>query len=234
MPDDALSEAHQSAKRDLLDFVKLRTGAVLDPRLPTIGFSRRMTGYKRPALIFSDMARLRALNRRFPFQVIFAGKAHPLDREGKRLIETITSHIAELDGDIRMAFLPNYDLECAARLVSGVDVWLNTPLRPLEASGTSGMKAALNGVLNLSVLDGWWLDAAVEDVTGWSIGNHRPEDGQDHGRALYDVLERSVLPLYYNDRPRWLWMMKQSISKIAPRFNSQDMMRRYAAEAYLR
>jgi starch phosphorylase len=234
LPDEEISAAHEESKRRLMEFVKARTGTVLDERLPTIGFARRMTGYKRPALIFSDPARLRAINKRFPFQVVFAGKAHPQDREGKRLIESITGQIAELSGEMRMAYLPNYDMDCAARLVSGVDIWLNTPLPPLEASGTSGMKAAMNGVLNLSVLDGWWLDAALDDVTGWAIGNHDPEDGGSHAAALYDVLERRVLPLYYNDRGRWMWMMKQSISKIAPRFNSQDMMRRYAAEAYLR
>jgi starch phosphorylase len=131
-----------------------------------------------------------------------------------------------------MAFLPGYDMAMAKTLVPGVDIWLNTPLPPLEASGTSGMKAALNGVLNLSTLDGWWEEGYLEGATGWSIGD--PAHGDSHADALYGLLENTVLPLYYDDRPKWIWMMKQSISKIAPYFNTQRMMRRYATEAYFR
>jgi starch phosphorylase len=133
-----------------------------------------------------------------------------------------------------MAFLPNYDMDLGRKLVSGTDVWLNTPLPPLEASGTSGMKAAMNGVLNLSVLDGWWLEGCIEGVTGWAVGRDGvPEDGR-HAEDLYAKLEGTVLPLYSQDRSRWIWMMKQAIAKITTVFNSQRMMRRYAAEAYLR
>jgi starch phosphorylase len=135
-----------------------------------------------------------------------------------------------------MAFLPNYNMRIAANLVSGADVWLNTPLPPLEASGTSGMKAALNGVLNLSVLDGWWIEGHIEGVTGWAIGSGE-SDGVAHRHgadALYDKLAAVVLPLWYDDRSRWIRMMKQSISKVGSYFNSTRMMRRYAAEAYLR
>ena len=203
--------------------------------IPLIGFARRMTGYKRPELLLADLARLRSVHRAHEFQVVWAGKAHPRDSEGKRLIEHINNHIRELHGEIRMAFLPNYDLEIAKSLVAGADIWLNTPLPPLEASGTSGMKAAINGVLNLSVLDGWWVEAWIEDTTGWSIGNDgNPQDDGHHAYDLYDKLEGKVLPLYYRDRARWIWMMKQTIAKIASYFNSQRMMRRYASEAYLK
>ena len=235
IPDNDVWQAHSEAKAGLLDIVKQRTGVALDPEVMLIGFARRMTSYKRPDLLFADIERLRAINRAHPFQVVFAGKAHPLDWEGKRLIEEINGRVRELGGEIRMAFLPDYDMDLAASLIAGADVWLNTPLPPLEASGTSGMKAAVNGVLNLSVLDGWWGEAWIEDTTGWAIGEDRPAgpDGT-HGQALYDKLEKKVLPLYYDDHVGWVWMMKQSIGKIAYYFNSQRMMRRYATEAYLR
>lgn len=131
-----------------------------------------------------------------------------------------------------MVFLPGYDMKLSAALVAGCDVWLNTPLPPLEASGTSGMKAALNGVLNLSVLDGWWLEGCVDGVTGWSIEGTPPGTGD--ATALYAKLEDEVLPLYSGDRARWIWMMKQSISKLGPLFSSHRMMRRYVTEAYAR
>jgi starch phosphorylase len=232
--DGEIWDAHREAKRDLIACVKDRTGITLDPEVPVIGFARRMTGYKRPELLFSDIERLEAIASRRPFQVVWAGKAHPHDVEGKRLIEELHGHIRALDGKIRMAFLPNYDLDIAARLVTGSDIWLNTPLPPFEASGTSGMKAAVNGVLNFSVLDGWWIEGWIEDVTGWSIGTETPSENGGHATDLYDKLETKVLPLYYNDRARWIGMMKQTISKLASYFNSQRMMRRYTAEAYLR
>jgi starch phosphorylase len=231
LPDEEVREAHRAAKSDLLSAVRQRTGIALDPDVPLIVFARRMTGYKRPALLYSDLRRLRDIRERHPFQILWAGKAHPRDAEGRRLIETIQGLARELD-TVPSVFLPNYDLDTAKLLVSGADVWLNTPQPPLEASGTSGMKAALNGVLNLSVLDGWWVDAWIEGVTGWAIGENVPDTA--HAASLYDALEQKVLPLYFRDPPRWTWMMKQAISKIVPRFNSQRMMRRYAAEAYLR
>jgi starch phosphorylase len=225
--------AHAEAKSDLLGAVQRLTGVAMRPDLPLIAFARRMTGYKRPDLLFADIERLRAIHRAQPFQLVMAGKAHPRDASGKALIHAIHGHMRELRGEIAMAFLPNYDMALAKVLVAGADLWLNTPLPPYEASGTSGMKAALNGVLNLSVLDGWWVEAWIEGVTGWAIGRDGGKGG-DHARALYDALERTVLPLYHGDRGRWIWMMKEAISKIGPRFNSQHMMRRYASEAYLR
>ena len=234
--DESIWTAHQDAKRELLDYVKMETSVALDPNVTLIGFARRMTEYKRPCLLLSDLARVRAVARKRPFQLVFAGLAHPSDRPGQECIETIHDDIRRLGADVPAAFLSNYDIDIAARLVAGVDVWLNTPLPPLEASGTSGMKAALNGVLNLSVLDGWWVEGHIEGVTGWSIADD--SDGADkHANDaddLYRKLEEVVLPLYYDDRARWIWMMKQSIGKIGSYFNSTRMMRRYATEAYLR
>jgi glycogen phosphorylase len=236
LADGSIWTAHQEAKRDLLAQVNRGSAVVLRSDLPLVGFARRMTQYKRPSLLFSDMDRIVAITRKRPFQVVFAGIAHPSDSQGQGIIEAINQHIRQVADTIPVVFLPNYDIRIAASLVSGVDIWLNTPLPPLEASGTSGMKAALNGVLNLSVLDGWWMEGCIEGVTGWAIGDD--DTGSDkHGNDtgdLYRKLEKVVLPLYYDDRPRWIWMMKQAITKIGSYFNSTRMMRRYATEAYIR
>ena len=228
LPDADLWSAHERAKADLCKLVQQQCNVTLDPAIPVIGFARRMTGYKRPDLLFSDLQRLAAIAEKYPFQLVFSGKAHPADSAGKESLHAIHKAMRVLDGKVPVAFLPNYDMSIAQVLVAGADVWLNTPLPPLEASGTSGMKAAVNGLLNLSMVDGWWVEGCIEGVTGWSI-----DDATD-AAPLYDKLERVVLPLYYNDRTRWTWMMKQAISKIACYFNSHRMMRRYAAEAYLR
>jgi starch phosphorylase len=234
LPDAEVWDAHQEAKRALLSMVEELSGVTLDPEVMLIAWARRMTGYKRPELLFADLERLVAIHRRYPLQVVFAGKAHPQDATGKQTIEGIRRRIAELAGVLPMAFLPNYDMELARYLVSGADVWLNTPLPPLEASGTSGMKAALNAVINFGVPDGWWREALIEEEAGWAIGDGIPEHADQDAAILYDKLENKVLPIYYDDRAKWIWMMKQSISKIAYYFNSHRMMRRYAAEAYLR
>jgi len=231
LPDDAVWDAHQKAKRELIALVEAKTGVKLSADIPIIGFARRMTEYKRPDLLFSDVDRLARIARTRPFQAVFAGMAHPREQGGKRLIAELFAHMRQLADLVPMAFLTNYDMRLAANVVAGADIWLNTPLPPLEASGTSGMKAALNGVLNISVLDGWWIEANIEGVTGWAIGGDDP-DG--HAEDLYRKLEHVVLPLYYEDRTRWIWMMKQSISKIGSYFNSQRMMRRYVTEAYVR
>jgi starch phosphorylase len=235
LSDDEIWRCHQAAKSDLIARVKETSGVVLDPKVPIVGFARRMTSYKRPMLLFTDPDGLAAIASRHPLQVVMAGKAHPQDSEGKEAIAQVHRTIQRLRGKLRCVFLPNYDMEVAKVMVAGADVWLNTPLPPMEASGTSGMKAALNGVLNLSVLDGWWIEACIEGVTGWSIGL----DGDDrsdgrHAAALYDKLSSVVLPLYYEKPNRWRWMMKQAIGNIAYYFNSHRMMRRYATEAYLR
>lgn len=236
IPDAAVWEAHVQAKQVLIEKVRTRTGVHLHPKIPILGFARRMTAYKRPDLLFSDLERLKAIARNRSFQVVLAGKAHPHDEGGKRLIEQLHVQARALEGSVSVVYLPDYDLETALALVAGADVWLNTPLRPLEASGTSGMKAAFNGVPSLSVLDGWWVEGCIEGVTGWAIGNATGADDGD-ARALYDKLEQVVLPLYYGyaDNPGgWVKVMKGAISKNASYFNSHRMMRRYATEAYIR
>jgi starch phosphorylase len=236
IPDDALVEAHAQAKQNLIERVGARTGIALDPKLPIFGFARRMTAYKRPDLLFTDIERLKAIARSRSFQVVLAGKAHPRDEGGKQLIEQLHALMRALDGVVPVVYLPDYDMDCARALVAGIDIWLNTPLRPLEASGTSGMKAAFNGVPSLSILDGWWVEGCIEGVTGWSIGNDTGADDGD-AAALYDKLEQVVLPFYYADREapgNWARIMKGVISKNASYFNSHRMMRRYATEAYLR
>jgi starch phosphorylase len=230
--DDDVWRAHGEAKAELIALVRARTQVGLSPDLPILGFARRMTSYKRPDLLFSDLDRLADIGGQHPFQVVMAGKAHPADGPGRQLIQDIHRHIDRLRGRISIAFLPGYNMDVAKALVAGADVWLNTPVPPMEASGTSGMKAALNGGLNLSVLDGWWVEAWIEGVTGWAIGDDR-SGHVPMADALYDKLAITVLPLYYRDRGRWIWMMKQSISKVASYFNTQRMMRRYTVDAYI-
>ena len=235
IPDAAIWEAHVQAKQQLIEMVRVRCGVTLHPKLPILGFARRMTAYKRPDLLFSDLQRLKAIAQQSSFQIVLAGKAHPRDDDGKRLIETLHAHMHDLTGVIPVAFLPNYDMETALALVSGVDVWMNTPLRPLEASGTSGMKAAFNGVPSLSVLDGWWIEGCIEGVTGWAIGDTTDAANGQDAQALYRKLEQVVLPLYYGysgDQAAWI-AMKGAICKNASYFNSHRMMRRYVTEAYL-
>jgi starch phosphorylase len=234
LPDDDIWSAHAAAKADLCRLVRETVGTEFDPEVPIIGFARRMTGYKRPSLLFSDVERLAAIAERHPFQVVMAGKAHPRDASGKEMIRKIHEMIRQLSNKVPIAFIPNYNMTVGKALVAGADIWLNTPLPPLEASGTSGMKAALNGGLNLSTLDGWWIEGCVDGVTGWSIGGGDGAPGEQDAEALYARLEGDVLPLYYHDRVRWIAMMKQAISKIASYFNSHRMMRRYATEAYIR
>jgi starch phosphorylase len=235
LSDEEIWQAHLEAKAELLGEVEKLRGVRLDPDVCTLGFARRMTAYKRPELLFSRIDRLREIAKKQSLQVVLAGKAHPHDEGGKYLIEQLHAYIRELAGAVPTVFLPNYDMALAHSLVSGVDVWLNTPLRPLEASGTSGMKAAFNGVPNLSVLDGWWIEGCIEGVTGWAIGDSdgdAPPD--DDARALYTKLDEVVLPLYYGNRTGWIAVMKGAISKNAYFFNSHRMMRRYSSDAYLR
>jgi starch phosphorylase len=235
LSDDLVWSAHQEAKRELLTLVKDRAGIEMRDDTPLIGFARRMTAYKRPDLLFADIGRLSAIACKRPFQLVFAGMAHPHDQPGQRLITDLNQHMRQFSNSIPIAFLPNYDMGLAATLLGGADIWLNTPLPPLEASGTSGMKAAVNGVLNMSVLDGWWIEAHIEGVTGWAIGNSQEAaDGGAHANDLYHKLGEVALPLYYDNKARWIFMMKQSISKIGSYFNTQRMMRRYATEAYIR
>jgi len=235
IPAAEIWNAHAAARGLLFKTVRDLTGEVLDPDALTLGFARRMTAYKRPDLLFSDLERLRAIAASWPLQIVMAGKAHPHDVAGKALIRRLFEMKKALFPAVHMVFLPNYDMHMGHLLTSGVDVWLNTPLRPLEASGTSGMKAALNGVPNLSVLDGWWMEGCIQGVTGWAVGpRSTAEANGEDGRALYSVLEDAVLPLYHRDRAGWLRVMQGAITKNAYYFNSHRMMRRYATAAYIR
>ena len=233
IPDAELVQAHREAKGELLTLIEDTCGTLLDPAIPVLGFARRMTAYKRPDLLFSDLDRLRAIAADTPFQVVMAGKAHPRDNGGKQLIKKLHDIARELDGHIPVVFLPGYDMQIARTLVSGVDIWLNTPLRPMEASGTSGMKAALNAVPSLSVLDGWWIEGCIEGITGWAVGDENAVSADGDADSLYQKLGHVVLPLYYNDPAGWLAVMKSAVSKNASIFNSHRMMRRYATEAYM-
>lgn len=233
LPGDDLWISHLEAKRELTDLVRESCGVEFDLGLPIVGYGRRMTQYKRPELLFSDLSRLEQIAAKFPFQVVMAGKAHPQDESGKRAIESVHQIIERLRGKIKIAFLPNYRMDLALAMVSGVDIWLNTPQPPLEASGTSGMKAALNGVPNLSVLDGWWVEGHIEGITGWSIGNGYSGPLSADANSLYDKLEHVVLPLY-TDENAWTALMQSTISRNGSLFHSHRMMRRYAAEAYLK
>jgi starch phosphorylase len=239
IPDGEIWKAHMEAKQNLFKYIKTETGTELDPEIFTIGFARRATAYKRPHLLFSDIERLERIGTG-KLQVVYAGKAHPRDETGKRIIESIFSYREKLKDKIKVVYLKNYDMEIALRLVSGVDVWMNTPLRPLEASGTSGMKAAHNGVLNFSILDGWWIEGHIEGFTGWSIGPaptetklHENMDTRD-AEDLYNKLEYIIVPLFYSDRHGWIRMMQNAIGKNAYYFNTHRMMRRYVTEAYIR
>jgi len=239
IPDEELWEAHVKAKEALLKFVKDETGVEMEVDALTLGFARRATSYKRATLIFSEIDKLREVNGLGKIQLIFAGKAHPRDLEGKRTIKEIYKYVRMLKGEIKIVYLENYNMEVAAKLTSGVDVWLNTPLPPLEASGTSGMKAAHNGVINFSVLDGWWIEGCIEGVTGWSIGpppNERIEETKRREMELedlYNKLKYLIIPTFYDRRDEWVNMMNNSIGKVAYYFNSHRMIRRYVTEAYL-
>lgn len=233
IPGRALWDAHSLAKQELIEIVRASCGIELDCELPIIGYARRMTEYKRPALLFSDVARLEQIASMQPFQIVMAGKAHPRDDSGRHAIQLIHQLIEQLRGKIAIAFIPGYSTSIALNMVAGSDIWLNTPQPPLEASGTSGMKAALNGVPNLSVLDGWWLEGHIENITGWAIGNGDTGDSRNDADSLYQKLADVVLPRYA-DKNAWISLMQSTISRNASVFHSHRMMRRYAAEAYLR
>jgi len=234
IPDIAIRDAHIKAKQRLIEKVQTLTGISLNLNIPILGFARRMTAYKRPDLLFSDPVRLKSIAQKFPFQIVLAGKAHPNDENGKRLIEQLHAQAKALADTITIVYLPDYDFSLAQTLTAGCDVWLNTPLPPLEASGTSGMKAAFNGVPSFSVLDGWWIEGCIEGVTGWAIGDSAGV-ADSNAHLLYDKLEQVVLPLYFRaDNGEWIKLMKGAISKNAAYFNSHRMMRRYITEAYSR
>ena len=240
IPREEIFQAHRAAKQKLFDFIGKEYGISFEPGALTIGFARRAAAYKRATLLFRDVERLKQIaSESGSIQLVFAGKAHPADAQGKALIKEINQLGQVLNHHIKMIYIPNYDMYRAKFLVAGVDVWLNTPLRPMEASGTSGMKAAANGVINFSVLDGWWIEGYIDGVTGWSIGPRHMED-QDAPEAfdavdaedLYNKLAQQIIPCFYKDRECWLDMMAYNIALNGSFFNTHRMVAQYVLEAY--
>ncbi len=229
-----LWDTHTTLKRELLDAVAARTGVRFDPDILTIGFARRAATYKRSDLIFRDRARVDALLSGRRLQMVFAGKAHPDDGEGKKIVATLVAMSRRYPESV--VFVPDYDMGLGRLLTRGADVWLNNPIRPLEACGTSGMKAAMNGVLNFSVLDGWWPEACRHGENGWAIGDGEgtaPDQDKRDLEALHHVLEHEVLPAFA-DRERWVRMMHESITMAEQQFSSDRMVREYFERLYAR
>jgi starch phosphorylase len=235
IPLHEIQEAHARTKHGLLHEVSELSGVRLNDDAFTIGFARRATPYKRADLLFRDTARLKQIAKRAgPIQVLYAGKAHPRDGHGKAMIEHIFAVARELGDAVRVVYLEDYDMELAKLLVSGTDLWLNTPRRPHEASGTSGMKAACNGVPSLSVLDGWWVEGHIEGVTGWSLLDEDkvPRNEAVEVAALYEKLEKTILPLYYKNGTRYAAVMRSAIALNASFFNTQRVVSQYVRNAY--
>ncbi len=241
IPLEEIQRAHATSKGELVQHVSESADVDLDPDALTIGFARRATGYKRTALIFEDLERLDDIvSRNGPLQLVFAGKAHPRDHEGKAAIESVFRAARTLEGRVRVVYLPDYGMELGRMLVSGVDVWLNTPIPPLEASGTSGMKAAMNGVPSMSILDGWWIEGCIEGVTGWAIEDGFVDAGENpsardrhHADSLYRKLEEVVAPTFYERPEEFLSIRRQAISLNGSFFNTHRMLLQYLHEAYL-
>ena len=230
-------DAHMQAKRTLIDFINNRYNVGMNYDYFTMGFARRQTPYKRPELLVSDPDRLRQMSENIgPIQIIYAGKAHPKDQHGKDLIKKIVSAKNSIGGNVKMVFIHNYDITIAKLLVSGVDLWVNTPRRPMEASGTSGMKAAMNGVPQFSTLDGWWIEGRIENITGWAIGSRKSNKGESDDNAdrqdLFDKLEQVIIPKYYQDRDNWIRTMRSCIAINGSFFNTNRMMQQYVLNAY--
>lgn len=225
--DEALWSAHQAIKQECIEFVKKRTGVQLDADALLIGFARRAAPYKRSDLIFTDPEVIEPLLNAGKIQIIFSGKAHPMDETGKEIVANLVKMMKKYPKSV--VFLENYDISIGRMLTRGTDVWLNNPRRPLEASGTSGMKAAMNGILNLSTLDGWWPEACEHGVNGWQFGNGYEGDGQDEHdlKSLYRVLLNEVVPTYYDHRPKWIEMMRASIQSSYQAFSAARMVEEY-------
>jgi starch phosphorylase len=235
IPLKEIRAAHDRNKTELIAEVKERAGVQLDPKLMTIGFARRATPYKRADLLFSDIDRLVSIANQFEgLQIIYGGKAHPKDEGGKALIRRIFEASKKTVGSVRVVYLEEYDMSIAKFLCGGVDLWLNTPQKPQEASGTSGMKCALNGVPSLSILDGWWAEGCVEGVTGWAIGESiEPErDSEKEVASLYDKLESVILPMFHGRPTEYAEVMRSTIALNASFFNAQRMMFQYRQNAY--
>jgi glycogen phosphorylase len=232
LPLNEMISAHARAKENLLAEVASRTGMVLNPKVLTLGFARRAATYKRASLLLTDSARLlRIASAAGGLQIVYAGKAHPQDEPGKALIQSVVAQAGKLSNDVlRVVYLEDYNWSLGAMLTSGVDVWVNTPRRPYEASGTSGMKAALNGVPSLSILDGWWIEGWMEGLTGWAI-----EDGADdaaEANSLYSKLESAVVPLYLDVPEKWARLMSTTLAHNGSYFNTNRMVKQYNRNAY--
>ena len=235
IPLNEIAAAHADAKRELLGEIFRRTGKNLDPEALTVGFGRRAAVYKRGDFIFSDLERLKAMDQRIgPLQFVFAGKAHPRDEGGQATIRKIVAAARELGERIPVVYLEDFDWALAHLLVAGSDLWLNTPRRPQEASGTSGMKAALNGVPSLSVLDGWWIEGCIEGATGWAIGESAEleESEQAEATSMYSKLEQKILPMFYGRRSAYTEAMRNAIAINGSFFNAQRMISQYVSNAY--
>lgn len=234
IPLPSIREAHAETKKELFAEIARVFGVQLDPKILTIGFARRASTYKRADLLFHDQERLRKIAREVgPIQLVYGGKAHPHDEGGKNLIRHVVSSASSLADTIRTVYVENYDMRWGRLITSGVDIWLNNPMRPQEASGTSGMKAALNGVPSFSVVDGWWAEGHIEGVTGWSIGSSEPaEDPSIEIAALYDKLQREIVPMFYGRPNRFTEIMRYTIALNGSFFNTQRMVLQYVANAY--
>ncbi len=229
--------AHMEAKKGLIDFVNNRYNVGMNYDHFTIGFARRQTAYKRPDLLISDSERLEQIAEKVGhIQIIYAGKAHPNDSSGKETIKKIFNVMKTINGKIKIAYIHNYDISIGKMMTAGVDLWLNTPRRPREASGTSGMKAAHNGVPQFSTLDGWWLEGCVENITGWAIGPEKTEEEESDDEVdrndLYNKLENWIIPKFYNDRDNWIRTMRSCIAINASFFNTNRMTQQYVLNAY--
>jgi len=238
IPEEEIWQAHLQAKRELLYYVNRETNKGMDTNILTLGFARRAASYKRADLLVSNIKRLKEVySKAGPFQIIYAGKAHPKDQQGKDLIKRIFQAEKILNYDIKIAYLGNYDIQLARLLTAGVDIWVNTPMPPMEASGTSGMKAAINGVPSLSILDGWWIEGCIEGKTGWAIGSdgrstETQRNNQQDADALLDKLENTVIPLYYNQPSQFRNIMAHCIALNGSFFNTQRMVQQYVLKAY--
>jgi starch phosphorylase len=237
IPLEEIRQAHLEAKKKLVDEVQRRTGKALDPSLMTIGFARRSATYKRGDLIFRDRDRLRWIARTVGgLQIVFGGKAHPRDAGGKEVIRRIVEHANALGDEIRVVYMEDFDWKWAPLLYSGVDLWLNNPKRPQEASGTSGMKAALNGVPSLSILDGWWVEGCLEGVTGWGFAERAgwADDEAYEAGSLYHKLERVIVPMFYSDPDAYAGVMRGAIAANGSFFNTHRMVSQYLDNAWFR
>jgi starch phosphorylase len=233
IPLEELELSHEQAKRALLQVVLELTGKTLDPEALTIGLARRATPYKQTDLIFKDTKRLAEISEKAgKIQIVCSSKAHPADAPGKALIERIFAASKELSPHVEVVFLPNYNLSLGVLLSAGTDLWLNNPTKPYEASGTSGMKAALNGVPSLSTLDGWWIEGCIENMTGWAIGGREYSTTEEDAEALYDKLESVVAPLYTYEKNKYLEIMRSTIAVNGSWFTAARMVREYSINAY--